>query len=67
MNAHELKAQMVRKDKSAKQLCTAMGICKSAWYRKVKGESEFTQSEIIVLRQELGLDDQLTATIFFAG
>ena len=65
MNKRELKAQMIRKDKTVDQLCTALGISRSAWFRKVGGESEFTQSEIAALRFELELDDHLTAEIFF--
>ena len=66
MNARELKAQMVRKDKSVDQLCTALGISRSAWFRKVGGESEFTQGEIAGLRFELDLDDHQTAAICFS-
>jgi hypothetical protein len=66
MNARELKAQMVRKDKSVDQLCMALGISRSAWFRKVGGESEFTQGEISGLRLELELDDHQTADIFFS-
>lgn len=66
MNALELKAQMVRKEKSVDQLCTALGISRSAWFRKVGGESEFTQGEISSLRFELELDDHQTAEIFFS-
>ena len=65
MNAKELKAQMIRKDKTVDQLCAALGISRSAWFRKVGGESEFTQGEIKGLRFELELDDQLTRIIFF--
>ena len=65
MNVKELKAQMIRKDKTVDQLCTALGISRSAWFRKVGGESEFTQGEIAGLRFELDLDDQLTGIIFF--
>jgi len=65
MNVRELKAQMVRKDKTVDQLCTALGISRSAWFRKVGGESEFTQGEIMGLRFELELDDQQTGIIFF--
>ena len=43
MNAKELKAQMIRKEKSVDQLCTALGISRSSWFRKIGGESEFTQ------------------------
>ena len=65
MNVRALKAQMVLRDKSVDQLCTALGISRSAWFRKVNGVSEFTQGEIAGLRFELELDDHLTATIFF--
>ena len=64
MNALELKAQMVRKEKSVDQLCTALGISRSAWFRKVGGESEFTQGEIAGLRFELELHDHQTAEIW---
>ena len=65
MNTRELKAQMIRKDKTAAQLCAAIGISKSAWFRKTCGESQFTQAEISSLRRELELDDQQTIQIFF--
>ena len=65
MNARELKVQMIRKDKTVDQLCAALGISRSAWFRKVAGESEFTQGEIKGLRFELELDDELTRVIFF--
>ena len=66
MNAKELKAQMIRKEKSVDQLCMALGISRSSWFRKIGGESEFTQGEIAGLRFELELDDHLTAKIFFS-
>ena len=65
MNTRELKAQMIRKDKSIAQLCTALGISRSAWFRKTNGNSQFTQGEISALRYELELDDHDTAKIFF--
>ena len=65
MNIRELKAQMIRKDKSAEQICAALGISKTAWWRKLTGHSQFTQREIIDLRRELSLDDHQTALIFF--
>ncbi len=65
MNARELKAQMIRKDKTTDQLCAALGISRSAWFRKVGGDSQFTQGEITALRFELELDDHQTALIFF--
>lgn len=65
MNKRELKAQMIRKEKTVDQLCTALGISRTAWFRKVGGESQFTQGEIMGLRFELDLDDHQTADIFF--
>lgn len=65
MNIRELKVQMIRKDKSVDQLCAAMKISRTSWFRKVSGDSEFTQSEIRILRSELDLDDQQTTMIFF--
>lgn len=65
MNKKELKVQMIRKEKTVDQLCTALGICRSAWFRKVNGKSMFTQGEIIRLRLELDLNDEQTGLIFF--
>lgn len=67
MNNKELKVQMIRKDKTIDQLCTALGISRSAWFRKVSGESEFTQGEIKGLREELDLSDEQTGLIFFSN
>jgi hypothetical protein len=66
MNVRALKAQMIMKGKTVDQLCTALGISRSAWFRKIGGESEFTQGEIAGLRFELELDDHQTADIFFS-
>ena len=65
MNSRELKAEMVRNGKSVDDLCSALGISRSAWFRKVGGDSQFTQGEIMGLRFELSLDDHQTAKIFF--
>ena len=58
MNTKELKAQMVRKEKTVDQLCASLGISRSAWFRKIGGESQFTQGEITGLRKELELSDE---------
>lgn len=65
MNSRELKAQMIRKDKTTDDLCAAIGISRSAWFRKIGGDSQFTQVEIMKIRRELELDDQQTGIIFF--
>lgn len=66
MNTKELKVAMIRKDMTVDRLCNAIGISRSAWFRKVSGESEFTQGEINTMRHELDLDDEQTISIFFA-
>ena len=66
MNTRELKAQMILKGKTIDQICAALGISRSAWFRKICGESQFTQGEITALRFELELDDHQTAAIFFS-
>ena len=65
MNVKALKARMIIKEKSIDALCAALGISRTSWFRKVGGESQFTQGEISVLRHELDLDDHQTAEIFF--
>ena len=65
MNTKELKIQMLRKEKTVNQLCDALHISRSAWFRKIRGESQFTQGELYDLRRELDLDDQRTMQIFF--
>lgn len=65
MNTKELKVAMIRKDMNVDRLCNAIGISRSAWFRKVCGESEFTQGEINTMRHELDLDDEQVINIFF--
>lgn len=65
MNVLELKAKMVLREKTVDGMCAALGISRSAWFRKTTGSSEFTQSEICTMRRELDLDDHETAKIFF--
>ena len=67
MNSNELKAQMVRKDVTVDQICAAIGISRTSWFRKIGGSSEFSQGEITDIRRLLDLDDHMTAVIFFSG
>lgn len=66
MNAMLLKAKIIESGKSVQEVCAAAGFCKSAFYRKMRGKSEFTQREISVIQRLLGLDVEKTAQIFFA-
>lgn len=67
MDRKELRAQMIRKDCTTDDICAALEISRSAWFRKLKGTSQFTQSEICMIRTVLNLDDHQTVLIFFAG
>lgn len=46
MNTRKLKALMILKGVKMSDLASKLGISRSALYRKIKGTSEFTQSEI---------------------
>ena len=68
MTANEIgnKLRDLRGKTPAIEVAEAIGISRSAWFRKVNGNSEFTQGEIKILRQELCLDDHQTSDIFFS-
>lgn len=46
MDRYKLEYEIKSRGKTVENLCTAIGISRSAYYRKVKGCSEFTQGEI---------------------
>ena len=64
MNKALLEYEMNRKGKSISDMCSMLGISRSAFYRKCNGISEFTQSEIQKIVDFLGLDSPMA--IFFA-
>lgn len=63
MNAVRLKYEMGMRNVTPAILCEALKISKSAFYRKLNGTSEFTQSEIQKIVDFLGLDSPVG--IFF--
>jgi hypothetical protein len=65
MNARKLKAEMVLKDKSVDDVCTAAGFGRSSWFRKISGETEFTQGEISAISNLLSLNSEQIGSIFF--
>lgn len=61
----EIKAQMARRDITAAQLAEAIGISKTAFSLKMKGEREWKYSEMKMIRRILAPDmtlDELFAT-----
>lgn len=66
MNTRALEAQMVLAGVRVPDLCAAIGISESAFYRKKAGVSEFTQSEIAAIAKACGMSKDTILTVFFA-
>ena len=60
----ELRAQLVRKGVSVKELCQHLGIDESTFYRKIKADGAFTRKEINDIMDYLKIEDPMK--IFFA-
>ena len=59
-----LEYEMNKRSVTIKEMCKALGISRSAFYRKCNGMSEFTQSEIQTIVDYLKLDSPMG--IFFS-
>ncbi|MDE6725710.1 MAG: toxin-antitoxin system, antitoxin component, Xre family protein [Ruminiclostridium sp.] len=66
MNSNDLRAELVRHNLSIPAAANLIGIGKKAFYCKIKGESQFKQSEIRKLKEILSLSDERVSDIFFA-
>lgn len=64
MDANRLRYEMAKKQVTISMLCKHLKISRSAFYRKCKGISEFTQSEIEAIVNYLELESPMG--IFFA-
>ncbi len=65
MDINMLKAQFVLKGKSISDIAGLLNISKSAIYRKLKGKSEFTRKEILLLISFLEINTDKAMSIFF--
>ena len=63
MNAAKLRDEMKKRGVSCQDMCEELGMCRSAFYRKCNGISEFTQGEIQKIVDYLGLESPVG--IFF--
>lgn len=63
MNGAKLREEMRKRGVSCQDMCVALGMCRSAFYRKCNGISEFTQGEIQKIVDYLDLDSPVG--IFF--
>lgn len=61
---YQLEAERKKKGMSTDELIGILGISKSAYYRKLKGQTEFTRSEIQKITDALHLASPMD--IFFA-
>ena len=64
MDRYKLEYEMKKRGITVDALCEAVGMSRSAFYRKCKGSSEFTLSEINGIVEFLGLGSPIG--IFFA-
>lgn len=67
MNDKNLKVALIREEVSVPQLCERIGIGTTSYYRKIKGETQFTQGEIAAITEALHLSRDEVFSIFFSG
>lgn len=65
MDSQALRVELLIKGKKARDIAEALGISKSAFYRKLKGTTIFTQVEIVKIREILGITNERMIEIFF--
>lgn len=65
MDTNLLKSQIVLKEHTLAQVACYLGVSRSALYRKMSGESEFTRKELLKLKYLLKLSDHQVMEIFF--
>lgn len=65
IDKNKLEYLMKSKGITVDEMCEACGFGRSAWYRKLRGQTEFTLKEVRAITKVLDQDDALT-DIFFA-
>ena len=65
MNVRALEAAMILAGVKVSELCSAIGISESAFYRKKAGMTEFTQSEISGIAKVCKMSRQTILDVFF--
>ena len=65
LNINLLKAQIALKGKNVSEIVKILKISKSAWYRKIRGKSDFTRQEICILMDLLEIETDKAMKIFF--
>lgn len=67
MKSNELKAEMIRKGLTVPKMADVIGVEKSAFYRKLRGQTQFKQKEICAIKATLGLSNDDIDNIFFTA
>lgn len=65
MNERALRAKMLMMGVSVERVCEAAGICKASYYRKERGETQFTQKEMQAIVDLLDMTAEEIRDIFF--
>lgn len=63
---NKFRARIIECGLTTVKVANLLGISESTLYRKMNDESEFTRSEVQMLRNILALDTQAADLIFFA-
>ena len=67
VNARLLKSKMVLHDDTPDDLADAVGVHRATMYAKIRGASEFTVSDIMVIKSRYKLTAEDIDAIFFAS
>lgn len=65
LNVLALRARIIENGYTYGTFCNRIGFASTRWYSRVRKETSFTVSEIIRIREALGLSDNDVAHIFF--
>lgn len=66
MKPNELRAEIVRRGTTISELADRIGISKETFWRRLKDPGNFTVSEILAIKEALGLDSERVFSIFFS-
>lgn len=66
MNFNDLNAEIARNNLSIPKLANIIGISKKTMYSRMRGQIDFSQSEIAKISEVLNLSDDKILAIFFA-
>lgn len=63
---NKFRAKIIESGLTTEKLANVLGINAATLYRKINGNSDFSRSEIQILRQVLNMSPQAMDEIFFA-